>query len=123
MFPERQLLLKSSRGVRSLRFPGWLQAMVVIACFATLASAGFLSAQYVALHRTLDQIAGVDNSSLLSLNTDTPDAARAIANCIGPREVSAEYIVPSVFNRQVVQRVAAAVQRAALQAGVARKRK
>jgi murein DD-endopeptidase MepM/ murein hydrolase activator NlpD len=80
MFPERQLLLKSSRGVRSLRFPGWLQAMVVIACFATLASAGFLSAQYVALHRTLDQIAGVDNSSLLSLNTDTPDAARAIAN-------------------------------------------
>jgi malic enzyme len=31
--------------------------------------------------------------------------------------------VPSVFNRQVVQRVAAAVQRAALQAGVAGKRK
>jgi len=54
--------------------------MVVIACFATLASAGFLSAQYVALHRTLDQIAGVDNSSLLSIRTDTPDAARAIAN-------------------------------------------
>ncbi len=50
-------------------------------------------------------------------------AARAIANCIGPREVSAEYIVPSVFNRQVVQRVAAAVQRAALKAGVARKGK
>ena len=50
-------------------------------------------------------------------------AARAIAGCISPREVSAEYIVPSVFNRQVVQRVAAAVQRAALQAGVARKGK
>jgi malate dehydrogenase (oxaloacetate-decarboxylating) len=50
-------------------------------------------------------------------------AARAIAQCITPRELSAEYIVPSVFNRQVVQRVAAAVQRAALQAGVARKRK
>jgi malate dehydrogenase (oxaloacetate-decarboxylating) len=50
-------------------------------------------------------------------------AARAIAQCIRPRELSAEYIVPSVFNRQVVQRVAAAVQRAALQAGVARKRK
>ena len=50
-------------------------------------------------------------------------AARAIADCIAPRELSAEYIVPSVFNRQVVQRVAAAVQRAALQAGVARKRK
>ena len=50
-------------------------------------------------------------------------AARAIADCIAPRELSAEYIVPSVFNRQVIQRVAAAVQCAALQAGVARKRK
>jgi len=50
-------------------------------------------------------------------------AARAIAGCIAPSELSFEYIVPSVFNRQVVQRVAAAVQRAALKAGVARKRK
>ena len=50
-------------------------------------------------------------------------AARAIAGCIAPGELSFEYIVPSVFNRQVVQRVAAAVQRAALKAGVARKRK
>jgi malate dehydrogenase (oxaloacetate-decarboxylating) len=50
-------------------------------------------------------------------------AARAIAESIAPRELSAEYIVPSVFNRQVVQRVAAAVQQAALRAGVARKRK
>jgi malate dehydrogenase (oxaloacetate-decarboxylating) len=50
-------------------------------------------------------------------------AARAIAQCIAPAELSHEYIVPSVFNRQVVQRVSAAVQRAALQAGVARKRK
>jgi malate dehydrogenase (oxaloacetate-decarboxylating) len=50
-------------------------------------------------------------------------AARAIAQCIAPRELSAEYIVPSVFNRQVVQRVAAAVRSAALKAGVAGKRK
>jgi len=50
-------------------------------------------------------------------------AARAIAGCIAPSELSFEYIVPSVFNRQVVQRVAVAVQRAALKAGVARKRK
>jgi len=50
-------------------------------------------------------------------------AARAIADCISPRELSAEYIVPSVFNRQVVHRVAAAVRRAAIGAGVARKRK
>jgi len=50
-------------------------------------------------------------------------AARAIAACIAPRELSPEYIVPSVFNRAVVQRVAAAVQRAAVKAGVARKGK
>jgi len=49
-------------------------------------------------------------------------AAKAIAACISPRELSAEYIVPSVFNRQVVQRVAAAVRAAAARAGVARKK-
>jgi malate dehydrogenase (oxaloacetate-decarboxylating) len=49
-------------------------------------------------------------------------AARAIAGCIAPSELSPEYIVPSVFNREVVRRVAEAVRRAALQAGVARKK-
>ena len=48
-------------------------------------------------------------------------AARAIASCIGPRELSPEYIVPSVFSQEVVRRVADAVQRAAIKAGVARK--
>ena len=49
-------------------------------------------------------------------------AARALANSIAPGELSPEYIVPSVFNREVVTRVAAAVQRAAVKAGVARKK-
>jgi malate dehydrogenase (oxaloacetate-decarboxylating) len=49
-------------------------------------------------------------------------AARAIAGCIALGELSPEYIVPSVFNREVVTRVAAAVQRAAIKAGVARKK-
>jgi malate dehydrogenase (oxaloacetate-decarboxylating) len=49
-------------------------------------------------------------------------SARAIASCIAPRELSPEYIVPSVFNRDVVQCVAEAVKRAAIKAGVARKR-
>jgi malate dehydrogenase (oxaloacetate-decarboxylating) len=49
-------------------------------------------------------------------------AARAIAGCILPRELNPEYIVPSVFNREVVKRVAEAVQRAAVKAGVARKK-
>ncbi len=48
-------------------------------------------------------------------------AANAIAGCITRRELSPEYIVPSVFNREVVQRVAAAVTEAAIKTGVARK--
>jgi malate dehydrogenase (oxaloacetate-decarboxylating) len=50
-------------------------------------------------------------------------AAHALAGCIATRELSPEYIVPSVFNREVVQRVAEAVEHAAAKAGVARKRK
>jgi len=48
-------------------------------------------------------------------------AARAIAGCIRPRQLHAEYIVPSVFNKDVVQAVAAAVQQAAIRTGVARR--
>jgi malate dehydrogenase (oxaloacetate-decarboxylating) len=48
-------------------------------------------------------------------------AAQAIANCIAPSELHPEYIVPSVFNRDVVVRVAAAVERAAIRTRVARK--
>ncbi|HXR04616.1 MAG TPA: NAD-dependent malic enzyme [Verrucomicrobiae bacterium] len=48
-------------------------------------------------------------------------AAHAIASCIARRELSPEYIVPSVFNRDVVQRVAAAVTEAAIKTGAARK--
>lgn len=46
-------------------------------------------------------------------------AARAIAGCITPGELGPEYIVPSVFNRAVVQRVATAVRQAAVRDHVA----
>lgn len=45
-------------------------------------------------------------------------AAKAIANCIGSEELSEEYIVPSVFNKQVVRHVARAVEAAARKTGV-----
>jgi malate dehydrogenase (oxaloacetate-decarboxylating) len=48
-------------------------------------------------------------------------AAYAIAACIRGNELSPEYIVPSVFNREVVERVAAAVTGAAIKSGAARK--
>lgn len=46
-------------------------------------------------------------------------AAKAIAGCITDGELSEEYIVPSVFNKQVVRRVARAVEAAAYKSGAA----
>jgi malate dehydrogenase (oxaloacetate-decarboxylating) len=46
-------------------------------------------------------------------------AAHAIAEIITPEELHPDYIVPSVFNREVVKLVAAAVTQAAIATGVA----
>jgi malate dehydrogenase (oxaloacetate-decarboxylating) len=48
-------------------------------------------------------------------------AARALAGVIPVEELHAEYVVPSVFNRQVVPAVAEAVAEAAIATGVARR--
>ena len=48
-------------------------------------------------------------------------AAHAIASVISPEELGPEYIIPSVFNREVTPRVAAAVATAAEEGGVARR--
>ena len=50
-------------------------------------------------------------------------AARAIAACVGRGELSEEYIIPSVFNKNVAPTVARAVARAAHVTGVARRRR
>jgi malate dehydrogenase (oxaloacetate-decarboxylating) len=47
-------------------------------------------------------------------------AARAIAGIVGDSELSADYIIPSPFNREVVPAVAQAVAEAAAQTGAAR---
>jgi malate dehydrogenase (oxaloacetate-decarboxylating) len=46
-------------------------------------------------------------------------AARAIAEAVPPKELSEEYIIPSVFNRGVAGAVADAVATAALESGSA----
>lgn len=48
-------------------------------------------------------------------------AAKAIASVVSDEELSESYIIPSVFNDKVVERVRAAVVQAAHQTGVARK--
>jgi malate dehydrogenase (oxaloacetate-decarboxylating) len=50
-------------------------------------------------------------------------AARAIAQCVTRGELGAEYIIPSVFNKNVAPAVAQAVARAAHATGVARRRR
>ncbi len=49
-------------------------------------------------------------------------AAKAIAGCIAPDELSEEYIIPSVFNKQVARRVARAVEAAAYASGAAKRK-
>lgn len=48
-------------------------------------------------------------------------AAEAIAHVVRDDELSAEYIIPSVFNKEVAKRVAQAVSKAAEEEGVARR--
>jgi malate dehydrogenase (oxaloacetate-decarboxylating) len=48
-------------------------------------------------------------------------AAEAIAAVVKPEELEADYIVPSVFNREVAPGVAQAVAEAATRSGVARR--
>jgi malate dehydrogenase (oxaloacetate-decarboxylating) len=48
-------------------------------------------------------------------------AAKAIASLVSPRELSEEYIIPSVFDTRVAPAVAAAVAKAAYQTGAARR--
>ncbi len=49
-------------------------------------------------------------------------AAHAIADCIDGKDVGEEYIVPSVFNKQVVRSVAKAVKKAAYSSGAAKRK-
>lgn len=48
-------------------------------------------------------------------------AARAIASVVSEKELQEDYIIPSVFNKKVVDAVARAVARAAVATGVARR--
>jgi len=50
-------------------------------------------------------------------------AAHAIAFCVARRELGPEYIIPSVFNKEVAPAVAREVAKAAQKTGVARRRR
>jgi malate dehydrogenase (oxaloacetate-decarboxylating) len=50
-------------------------------------------------------------------------AAEAIADCVAPEKLAADYIIPSVFDKRVAKCVAAAAVRAAHESGIAQRRK
>jgi murein DD-endopeptidase MepM/ murein hydrolase activator NlpD len=54
LFPERQLLLQSTAGVRHVALPGWLQAMLLAASVATVGAIAYLCVGFVHLRDTLD---------------------------------------------------------------------
>ena len=65
---------------------------------------------------------GLLDCSARSVNQEMVIAAsRAIASTIKPSELSEDYIIPSVFDRQVAPAVARAVVRIALETGLARR--
>ncbi|MGH9341832.1 MAG: NAD-dependent malic enzyme [Acidobacteriota bacterium] len=71
---------------------------------------------------------GIFRGALDARSTDINEemklaAAKAIAQTISDDELSEEYIVPSVFNKQVARRVARAVENAAFDSGVAKRRR
>ncbi len=49
-------------------------------------------------------------------------AAEAIASIVSPEELSAEYIIPKAFDKRVAPAVAAAVAKAAMESGVAKRK-
>ena len=49
-------------------------------------------------------------------------AAKALAETIPPAALSEDYIIPSMFDKEIVPRVAKAVSAAARETGVARRR-
>jgi murein DD-endopeptidase MepM/ murein hydrolase activator NlpD len=50
LFPERQLLLKSSNGVRHVALPGWLQAAAFALCVISVGGAAYFVADFARHH-------------------------------------------------------------------------
>jgi murein DD-endopeptidase MepM/ murein hydrolase activator NlpD len=76
LFPERQLLLQSSGGVRHLSLPGWLQAMVLAACIVSVGGIVYLAVGFAHLHDALDtRVAEVRASGSPAPNSSAPNSS------------------------------------------------
>ena len=72
LFPERQLLVRSTERVRSVLLPSWLQAMIVVTCIGTLGGASYLTVGYFSLHREADRAGVVASNAPAATGTTAP---------------------------------------------------
>src|SRR5579872_3358163 len=82
LFPERQLLVRSTERVRSVLLPGWLQAMIVVACIGTLGGASYLTVGYFSLHREADRVATVASNESAATGAAAPVQANSEAQAV-----------------------------------------
>ena len=82
LFPERQLLVRSTERVRSVLLPGWLQAMIVVACIGTLGGASYLTVGYFSLHRRADHASTVASNVPAATGTTAPVQADSEAQAV-----------------------------------------
>ena len=69
----------------------------------------------------VDLVSVGDGLMVRDLTINCPDDAHAIAGVIPTDELHEDYIIPSVFNKEVVKAVARAVAESAHETGVARR--
>lgn len=79
LFPERQILLRSTEHVRSVLLPSWLQAMIMVACVATFGGMSYLAVGYFAMHRELDRAGTSSRATRIADQQDANAEANAVA--------------------------------------------
>ena len=77
LFPERQLLIKSSGVVRHVALPGWLQATALAVCLASLGSAVYLAAGFAHLHHMPGQQNATAPQAVAPTNSTDLDQLRS----------------------------------------------
>lgn len=82
LFPERQLLVRSTERVRSVLLPGWLQAMIAVACIGTLGGASYLTVGYFSLHRDVDHAITVASNKPATPEPAAPAQANSEAQAV-----------------------------------------
>ncbi|MGH7012713.1 MAG: peptidoglycan DD-metalloendopeptidase family protein [Stellaceae bacterium] len=79
LFPERQVLLRSTERVRSVLLPSWLQAMIVVACIGTFGGASYLAVGYFEMHKELGQAGATSLSAAAATSVSSHSEADAVA--------------------------------------------